>query len=73
MPPYPPTHPPTHPRSSSVSAGGNSPDQTVNTQPFNDECFHQFCRFTGKEMRRYTCIGEPQLFPPLFVFSLIMM
>lgn len=28
---------------------GHSLDETVNIQPFNDECFHQLCRYTGKE------------------------
>lgn len=41
---------PPHPRSASLSLQGpHSPDETVNIQPFNAECFHQLCRYTGKE------------------------
>ena len=41
--------PPSPPQERFCLCRGHSLDETVNIQPFNDECFHQLCRYTGKE------------------------
>lgn len=55
--------------------GPRSPDQTVNTQPFNADSFISCVGTQARKMRRYTCIGEPKLFPTLFIcnFSLLLL